>query len=525
MTGETSPSRPNILFVMADQLSALATSPYGNRDVLTPHLQALADRGVTFERAYCNHPLCVPSRASMMAGRLAGRLPVNDNGEELPASVPTFVHHLRHGGYKTILAGKMHYVGPDQLHGFEERLTTDIYPSDYMWTVDWDSLGDPPRRGFRRVDEATGQPYVRHMAHMVKEAGPVPWSYQLEYDEETHFRALEALRGLARRRGPGKDQPWFLCASYTHPHDPYVNSQEYWDRYEERQIAPPAAPPPGWEPHPVDVWTNTYHGVDAVAPTAEDIRRSRRGYYASTSYFDDKLGQLVAEVERLGLSGNTVVFVTADHGDMCGERGMWFKRTVREWSARVPLIVAGPRVRRGHRIRQTVSLVDLFPTMLDVAGLPPATSFPQPLDGHTLAPGLWGETGWTCPDEAIVENFGEGTIAPVRALIAGHHKLIYTHGRPDQLHDLEADPHEWINLADTPGHRELAADLKERLLRDWDPARVDREIRESQHRRQFLRETLYAGTYTPWDFTPPFDGARQYVRRHSRGGWDPHLGR
>ena len=517
-------TRPNILFVMADQLSALATTPYGNRDVLTPHLQSLADRGTVFQHAYCNHPLCAPSRASMMAGQLPGLLPVNDNSEELPASVPTFVHYLRRGGYKTILSGKMHYVGPDQLHGFEQRLTTDIYPSDYMWTKTWDSQGDPPRRVGLPGDAETGRSYARQMAQMVKEAGPLPWTYQHEYDEEVHFRALDTLRGLARRRGPDREQPWFLCASYTHPHDPYVNTQEYWDRYESRDITLPEPPPAGWQPHPIDVWTNSYHGVDVVNPSRADIYRSRRGYYASTSYFDDKLGQLVAEVERLGLAANTLILVTADHGDMCGERGMWFKRTVREWSARVPLIVAGPGVASKQHVPQTVSLVDLFPTVLDVAGLAPAPEFPHPLDGHSLAPFLRGQTAITRPDEAIVENFGEATIAPIRALVRGHHKFIYAHGQPDQLHDLETDPHEWTNLADRREHASLARDLKARLLDGWDPARADREIRESQHRRGFLKESLFTGEYFPWDFQPVFDGTRRYVRRASNVQWDPNLG-
>ncbi len=516
---------PNVLFVMADQLSALATSPYGNRDVLTPHLQRLAGRGLVFERAYCNAPLCAPSRASMMVGQLAGRIPVNDNSEELPASVPTFVHYLRRGGYKTILSGKMHYVGPDQLHGFEERLTTDIYPSDYIWTKAWDVQGDPPRRVGLPGDAETGQSYARQMAQMVKEAGPVPWSYQHEYDEETHFRALEALRGLARRRGPDRERPWFLCVSYTHPHDPYVNTPAYWDRYEGREIALPQPPPPGWQPHPMDVWTNAYHGVDLVAPTPEDVYRSRRGYYASTSYFDDKLGELVGELERLGQAGDTLVIVTADHGEMCGERGMWFKRTVREWSARVPLIVAGAGVQSGQRVGQNVSLVDVFPTVLDVAGLAPAVDFPHPLDGHSLAPFLRGEAPADWPDAAIVENLGEGTIAPIRALVQGRHKLIYVHGQPDQLHDLEADAHEWRNLADDPAHAHLMRALRARLMDGWDAASVDRAVRESQRRRAFLKEALFQGTYTPWDFQPYFDAARQYVRRSSNQQWDPHLGR
>ena len=198
---------PNILLVMADQLSALATSPYGNRDVLTPHLHTLSARGTVFERSYCNAPLCAPSRASMLTGLLSSRLPVNDNAEELPATAVTFVHYLRRAGYRTVLSGKMHYVGPDQLHGFEERLTTDIYPADFLWTKTWDSQGDPPRRVGLPGDAETGPSYVRQMAQMVKEAGPVPWSYQHDYDEETHHRALGELRTLARRRGTEDARP------------------------------------------------------------------------------------------------------------------------------------------------------------------------------------------------------------------------------------------------------------------------------------------------------------------------------
>ena len=517
-------TRPNILFIMADQLSALATTPYGNRDVLTPHLQQLADGGTVFERAYTNMPLCAPARAAMLTGMLASNIPVNDNSEELPASAPTFVHYLRRSGYKTILSGKMHFVGPDQLHGFEERLTTDIYPSDFIWTKTWDAQGDPPRRGAPPGNAEASAAYARQMAQMVKESGPVAWSYQHDYDEETHFGALQSLRHLARRRGADKDQPWFLCASYTHPHDPYVNLQEYWDRYDGRDIAMPEDPPPGWQPHRMDVWTNSYHGVDQVNPTPEDVYRSRRGYYASTSYFDDKVGELLGELERLGQLDNTLVLVTADHGDMCGEHGMWFKRTVREWSSRVPLIVAGAGVAAGQRVAQNASLVDLFPTLLDVAGLTPAPEFPHPLDGHSLAPFLRGQQSSEWPDSAVVENMGEATIAPVRALVQGRYKFVYVHGQPDQLYDLHEDPSEWRNLTDDPAHRGVAQRLKAQLLDGWDPARADREVRQSQYRRAFVNEALLAGKYTTWDYQPSTDAAHQYVRRASNRQWDPDLG-
>jgi choline-sulfatase len=203
---------------------------------------------------------------------------------------------------------------------------------------------------------------------------------------------------------------------------------------------------------------------------------------------------------------------------------MWFKRTVRERSARVPLIFAGPNVAAGQRVPQTVSLVDLFPTMLDVAGLTPSTDFTHVLDGHSLAPFLAGQTPLAWPDEAIVENFGEATIAPIRSLSKGRFKFIYVHGQPDQLHDLEADPLEWTNLAANPEYAGVAREMKAHVLEGWDPAEADRLIRESQHRRGFLKEALFRGKYAPWDFQPVFDGTRQYVRRSSNQQYDPHLG-
>ncbi|MDJ0983021.1 MAG: sulfatase-like hydrolase/transferase, partial [Kiloniellales bacterium] len=133
----------NIVFIMADQLAAPALPAYGHKVVKAPHIQGLAERGVVFDAAYCNSPLCAPSRFSMLSGRLPSDIGAYDNAAEFPATVPTFAHMLRLGGYRTILSGKMHFVGPDQLHGFEERLTTDIYPADFGWTADWER---PDRR-------------------------------------------------------------------------------------------------------------------------------------------------------------------------------------------------------------------------------------------------------------------------------------------------------------------------------------------------------------------------------------------
>jgi choline-sulfatase len=136
-------SRPNILVIQADQLTAKVLPMYGKPLVITPNLSRLADRGVTFVNAYCNNPVCAPSRASMQTGRMSSAVGVYDNAAEFPSSTPTIAHYLRRQGYRTCLSGKMHFIGADQLHGFEERVTTDIYPSDFGWTADWTKTDEP----------------------------------------------------------------------------------------------------------------------------------------------------------------------------------------------------------------------------------------------------------------------------------------------------------------------------------------------------------------------------------------------
>jgi len=128
--------KPNIVLIMADQLAPHFTGTYGHPLVKTPNLDALAARGMRFDAAYCNSPLCAPSRASFMTGQLVSRIAAYDNASDFGASVPTFAHYLRRAGYRTCLAGRMHFVGPDQLHGFEERATTDVYPADFAWVPD-----------------------------------------------------------------------------------------------------------------------------------------------------------------------------------------------------------------------------------------------------------------------------------------------------------------------------------------------------------------------------------------------------
>ena len=214
---------PNILIVMADQMAPASLPIYGHPLVRAPNMQALARDGVVFDSAYCASPLCAPSRASFMSGLLPSRTRVYDNAAEFAADIPTFAHALRLRDYRTILSGKMHFCGPDQLHGFEQRLTTDIYPADFNWTPDWD-----------RPDH---RPSWYHNMSSVRDAGLCVRSNQLDFDDETAFMAERAIFDLAR----SKDQrPFLLVASFSHPHDPFAVPQRYWDLYRDEDIDMPA---------------------------------------------------------------------------------------------------------------------------------------------------------------------------------------------------------------------------------------------------------------------------------------------
>ena len=203
-------TQPNILFLMADQMAAPILPFYNpNSVVKTPHLSRLAEEGVVFDSAYCNSPLCAPSRFVLMTSRLPSKIGAFDNASELPAEIPTFAHYLRDAGYRTALSGKMHFCGPDQLHGFEERLTSDIYPADFGWFVSWDTFDERPS-------------YYHNMSS-ITQAGTCVRSNQLDFDDEVVFNAKRYLYDQARTNDT---RPFCLTVSMTHPHDPYATPQE-----------------------------------------------------------------------------------------------------------------------------------------------------------------------------------------------------------------------------------------------------------------------------------------------------------
>ncbi|WP_438005088.1 choline-sulfatase [Sorangium sp. So ce321] len=486
-------TRPNILFIMADQLAPQYLPAYGHRIVKAEAIERLAGKGVVFDAAYCNAPLCAPSRYVLMTGRLPSQIGAWDNAAELSADIPTFAHYLSSLGYRTCLSGKMHFCGPDQLHGFQERLTTDVYPSDFTWTPDWDEPG-------RVLD-------WYHTMDVVRNAGPCIRSSNLDYDDEVAFTATRYLFNHARQ---ADRRPFCLVASFIHPHDPYTIRPEFWSMYDPEEIDMPAvsARDAPFDPHSERL--RRAIGMEDPPPTPDQVRNARRAYYGAISYLDGKVAALLEALAEAGLAENTVVIFTSDHGDMLGERGLWYKMSWFEHSARVPLIVSFPAAFPARRVAAAASHVDLLPTLVDLATCGGRYDYPTPLEGRSLLPELSGSVG---RDEAIGEYFAEGTGAPLFMIRRGARKFVTCDGDPDQLYALDEDPRELCNLAGDPARGDEVELLRNEAKRRWDVASLRAQVLQSQRRRRYLAQVMRASGVS-WDYQPREDASKAYIRNN-----------
>jgi choline-sulfatase len=485
-------SQPNILIIMVDQLNGTLFSD-GPADWLhAPNLKALAARSTRFKNSYTASPLCAPARAAFMSGQLPSRNGVYDNAAEFTSSIPTYAHHLRRAGYQTCLSGKMHFVGPDQMHGFEERLTTDIYPADFGWTPDYRKPGE-------RID------WWYHNMGSVTGAGVAEISNQMEYDDEVAYNATRKIYDLSR----GHDaRPWCLTVSFTHPHDPYVARKKYWDLYNDCAHLDPTVGEIAYndlDPHS----KRLYDAMDAknFDIRAEHVRRARQAYFANISYLDDKVGEILQTLKD-SRQDATIMFVS-DHGDMLGERGMWFKMSFYDGSARVPLMIASPDMEPGL-VESPVSTIDVTPTLCDLAGVDMSEVMPW-TSGESLV--HLGQGG-TRDTPVAMEYAAEGSYAPLVSLRYGKWKYNRCALDADQLFDMDADPHELTNLADVPAHQGTVTQLRAKSEARWDLEKFDADVRHSQACRWVVYEALRNGNYYPWDYQPLQKASERYMRNH-----------
>ncbi len=299
-----------------------------------------------------------------------------------------------------------------------------------------------------------------------------------------------------------------LTVSFTHPHDPYVARRKYWDLYEDCQHLMPKVgliPYAGQDPQSQRIFdASDWHSYTL---TDEMVQRSRRAYFANISYVDDKIGEILAALTASRQEA-IVVFVS-DHGDMLGERGLWFKMTFYDGSARVPMMIAAPGLAPGL-VSEPVSTLDICPTLCDLAGVSMDEVMPW-TDGISLV-GLAKGQGRSEP--VAMEYAAEASITPLVSLRKGRWKLNLCTADPDQLFDMTDDPDELRNLATDPAHAATLATLRAEALARWDLARFDADVRASQARRWVVYEALRQGGYYPWDYQPLQKASERYMRNH-----------
>ncbi|MEJ1154590.1 sulfatase [Microbacterium marmarense] len=426
------PTSPNIVIVFADQLRADALGCYGNPITATPAIDELAARGTRFDSAYTPSPVCVPARSSFITGLEPQHGDCFDN--EMPTSpASTFMDELSGAGYRTHGVGKMHFT-PDTgaLRGFQTRDTGEEFGSadtdDYMKFVS--------ERGFDFVEHPHG---LRDEMYYVPQLSPVP-----EELHHSHWVADKSIEFL--EKSAGDDQPYLLWASFIAPHPPFAPPSP-WHRRFEPSVMPDPFVPPG-SPELMTVYNrlqNRYKYRDGgVDRRLEQLRKAY--YFASVSYLDSQVARIIAALDASGQRENTVVLVTADHGEFLGDYGSYGKRSFLDAAAKIPLIASGPGFEPSIR-DEPVSLVDVRPTLLELAG-----AEGEPRDGTSLLD--------TAADRTVFGQFQDGALG-LYAVITDEWKYIWSaFDRGEYLIDRKRDPRETLNAAYSPRRRATLSTMR-----------------------------------------------------------------
>ncbi len=345
-------------------------------------------------------------------------------------------------------------------------------------------------------------------------AGIAERSSQQDHDDDATDAAVRWLFDYAR--GPDR-RLFFIKVSFTHPHDPYVTPPAYWNRSRHDVIDMPVVPfIPAEERDSHGTWLYHHYDRGEYEVTEEDIRRSRLGYYGAIVLVDDLVGKVLDALKAARLDSMTIIVFTADHGDMLGERGSWSKMSFFEHSCRVPLMISIPGETATHRVAACTSLIDLMPTLLDMALDGGTDHLVEPIEGRSLVPLMAGDpSGWV--NETCSEIFFEGVKAPGMMVRRGARKYVHWEGGPCSLFDLESDPHERVNLVNDASCAEEVESFEAEVQRRWPVEELTRRILLKQRRNALVHKALMSGEVTPLDFQPFDDASRRCYRGH--GNW------
>lgn len=427
----------DILVFMSDQHNATIMESAGDPHISTPNMSRLAQDGVEFTGTYTPSPVCVPARMAFLTGQLASKTGIFDNGNVLSSAQATIAHCMGAKGYETVLCGRMHFNGQDQLHGFTKRPIGDFTPC----------YGG--RGGARRADLG---PYAGTPAGEVTKLYGGGTSPVLEYDRAVTKAAIEYL-------SEPHDRPIFMVVGIYGPHHTYVAPPSLYRKYLDI-----VGPPTSESVEKVDLHPRIKHARKNF--TTEEAHKMRAAYYGMIEHVDGLVGEVRNAWEsHLKRSDRQGLFCyTSDHGDMAGEKGLWFKHLFYEESARVPLIIAGDGVVQGKRVDAPASLLDLVPTLCETAGTVP----PPDQDGISLVPSLAGADD--SEDRYVISEVMNNGLA--RMIRYRNWKLISyaEHEDEDQLFNLETDPGEYTNVLSA--NRTIADKMRSLVTEPWDPEAI-----------------------------------------------------
>ena len=466
----------NVLIIMSDEHRRDFSGTYGNEIVRTPNIDALAARGARFENAYCNSPLCVPSRASFHTGRYPHQIGYWDNAFPYDGRVPSWGHALRGSGCRTTSIGKLHFRDEVADTGFDEQ----IMPLHVKGGV-----GDPT--ALLRIDPME-RPGCRQMSQMAGQGITPYWTYDCD--------VAGAAADWLLHNAP--ETPWVTIVSFVLPHFPLNAPPEFRSLYDRGALPLPKSinqyvP----ENASLAAMRKTMNYQDFFGST-DQVREAVANYYGLCSALDHNIGVVLKALDESGLREDTHVIYTSDHGDNLGARGFWAKSTLWEESAGVPLILAGPGVPAGASIRTPVSLIDVFPTILDSAGV---TGDAEERPGTSLHDFLHRED----PDRHVfAEYHAVGSRTGSYMLRAGRYKLIVHAGDAPIIYDMNDDPEELINVSDRPGMAQVRDELSSALSQVVDPEVANRRAFADQRRRiDELGGEDAIRDVEPLAFTPP----------------------
>jgi len=453
----------NILYIMSDEHNPKMLGCYGHEMVQTPSIDKLATRGTRFTAHYTNSPICIPSRAAFATGRYTHETKYWDNATPYDGAVKGWGHRLQEEGIRVESIGKLHYRSEELPTGFSKQHLP-MHVMDGIGQV-WGSIRDPlpDKRSSKMLDKI----------------GPGTSNYN-RYDMQIADQACAWLKDAAKpnRKKTSSEKPWVLYVGFVAPHFPLMVPEEYYNLYPLDDLPPRKLDPlTGYQRHPWLQRMDDFQQVDRNL-TPEQRLQCVAAYYGLCTFVDHQIGRVLEALDETGLTADTRIIYTSDHGDNLGARGMWGKSNMYEESAGIPLIISGEDIPQGKVCSTTTSLLDSYQTILQ------GTDFSLNDDEQDMDGASWLDLA-NQPDDPdrIVFSEYHASASPTGAFMIrkGKYKYIHYVGYEPELFDLKADPEETTNLASNPKFEEILAQYHQHLFNICDPEKTDRAAKDDQN--------------------------------------------